>query len=145
MISLLLALGLALPATAKPPAAKPPVAKVPGARPPVDKLAADKPAGDRRAVQPAPIGYLTASELAARCGDSSPAATSYCFAYIAAVHDTTQAYEQWLNQREFCPPAGTPQADLRRAFLTYVVAYPQYRSGEAASVVVVALKEFYPC
>ncbi len=96
-------------------------------------------------IQPAPVGYLNAGDLAARCQDSSPAATSYCFAFITGVHDTAQAYELWLNQREFCPPAGTAQADLRRAFLTYMTAYPQNRGGEAASVVVVALKETYPC
>jgi hypothetical protein len=98
-----------------------------------------------KAVQPAPIGYLTAAELAARCNDNSAAATSYCFAFITGVHDTAQAYEQWLNQREFCAPKGVVQADLRRAFLAYLTAYPQYKEGEAASVVIVALKETYPC
>lgn len=96
-------------------------------------------------VNPAPIGYLSAGELAIRCADSSPSSSSYCFAFITGVHDTAQAYELWLNQREFCPPVGTVQADLRRAFLTYLSAYPQSRTGVAASVVVVALKETYPC
>lgn len=102
-------------------------------------------AGDTMKVQPAPIGYMTAGELATRCSDNSAPATSYCFAFITGVHDTAQAYELWLSQREFCPPKGTAQADLRRAFMTYLTAYPQNRAGEAASVVVVALKETYPC
>lgn len=96
-------------------------------------------------VKAAPIGYLTAAELAERCTSSGSATSSSCFAFIAGVHDTVQAYELWLNQREFCIPAGTPQADLRRVFLAYLVAHPVNRSGEAASVVVVALKETYPC
>ncbi len=98
--------------------------------------------------QPSPraeIGYLTAAALAQRCQDSAPANITYCFAYIASVHDTMRAYEIWLGQREFCIPQANAQGDLRRAFLTYVSAYPQNSSGQAASVVVVALKQTYPC
>lgn len=91
------------------------------------------------------IGYLTAGELADRCAMTDAAGVSYCFAYIAAVHDTMRAYELWLGQREFCVPAGTSQSDLRRAFVTYLSAYPAGRAGQAASVVVVSLKESFPC
>lgn len=112
-------------------------------------------AGEKASPQPAPpisvsptpakIGYLTAGQLADRCSDNSAAGSTYCFAFITGVHDTVQAYEQWLAQREFCVPAGTPQADLRRSFLSYMLVYPQNSGGEAASVVVVALKAAYPC
>jgi Rap1a immunity proteins len=91
------------------------------------------------------IGYLTAGTLAERCQDSAPANINYCFAYIASVHDTMRAYEIWLEQREFCIPEKNAQGDLRRAFLTYLSAYPQNSNGQAASVVVVALKQTYPC
>lgn len=91
------------------------------------------------------LGYATAGALADRCSGTSPADISYCFAYIAAVHDTMRAYEIWLGMREFCVPAGQSQADLRRAFTTYLSAYPTNRSGQAASVIVVSLKETYPC
>lgn len=92
------------------------------------------------------LGYLTAAELERRCGATGGAADiSYCFAYIAAVHDAMRAYEVWLGLREFCAPPAVPQSDLRRAFLTYLSAYPSNRSGQAASVIVVALKETYPC
>lgn len=89
------------------------------------------------------IGYFTAGNLADRCASSD--GISYCFAYIAAVHDTMRAYEVWLDQKEFCPPAALAQGDLRRSFLTYMSAYPGNRSGQAASVIVVALKQTYPC
>lgn len=92
------------------------------------------------------LGYLTAAELERRCSASGATADiSYCFAYIAAVHDAMRAYEVWLGLREFCAPPAVPQSDLRRAFLTYLSAYPSNRSGQAASVIVVALKETYPC
>lgn len=91
------------------------------------------------------IGFLTAGSLAERCQDGAYANINYCFAYIASVHDTMRAYEIWLGQKEFCVPGENRQGDLRRAFLTYLSAYPQNANGQAASVVVVALKQTYPC
>lgn len=91
------------------------------------------------------LGYLTAGELANRCHDSSTAGVTYCFSYIAAVRDTIRAYEIWLNQREFCEVGRLSQGELRQAFLAYLSAYPSNRSGQAASVIVVALKQTYPC
>jgi len=90
-------------------------------------------------------GYLTAGRLVEQCSSNVPAAISACYAYIAAVHDTMLAYEVWLNQREFCVPSSATQSDLRLAFLGYMSAYPRYRTGQAASAVVVALKGAYPC
>ncbi|BBD99700.1 hypothetical protein SAMIE_1032010 [Sphingobium amiense] len=124
MIASLVALAVA--------AATPPVPAVPQTPPP--------------AAAESELGYLTAAELERRCGAGGATADiSYCFAYIAAVHDAMRAYEVWLGLREFCAPPAVPQSDLRRAFLTYLSAYPSNRSGQAASVIVVALKESYPC
>lgn len=100
------------------------------------------------AVQVAPnssSGLLNAGQLKDRCEASTAAEISYCFAYIAGVYDTVHAYESWLKLREFCPPADVAQGDLRRAFIEYLDNKPGYRAGEAASVVVVALKERYAC
>jgi hypothetical protein len=94
---------------------------------------------------PLDLGFLTAQALADRCNTASAADTSYCYAYITGIHDTMRAYEAWLNLKEFCPPAGITQGELRRAVLGYLIAYPQNRQGQAASVVVVALKTAYPC
>lgn len=91
------------------------------------------------------LGYLTAGQLSDRCYDSSTASVTYCFSYIAAVRDTIRAYEIWLKQREFCEVGRLSQGELRQAFLSYLKAYPSNRSGQAASVIVVALKQTYPC
>lgn len=93
----------------------------------------------------ADLGYLTADQLLRKCSQSDPSSSSYCFAYIAAVTDTARAYEIWLEAKEFCLPARVSQAETRRAFLTYLDVYPQQKSGQAASVVVNALKQTYPC
>lgn len=94
---------------------------------------------------PADMGFFSAGALADRCIGSAASDISYCFAYITAVHDTMKAYEVWLETKEFCVPRLMAQADLRRAFLTYISAYPANRGGQAASVIVVALKQTYPC
>lgn len=91
------------------------------------------------------LGYLTADQLSRRCGQSDPSSSSYCFAYIAAVTDTARAYEIWLNAKEFCLPSRISQAETRRAFLTYIKVYPSQSTGQAASVVINALKQTYPC
>lgn len=91
------------------------------------------------------IGYLTAQQLSTKCRSNASAEISYCFAYIAAVTDAARAYEIWLNAREFCLPAGIAQSEVRSAFMTYVSAYPSDASGQAASVVINALKQTYPC
>lgn len=97
--------------------------------------------------QSAPLasGLFSAGQLRQRCLSNVPADASYCFAYIAGVHDSVRAYEAWLNLQEFCAPRRVPQGDLRRAFIDYVGAHPEDAVGEAASVVVVSLKVRYPC
>ncbi|TIX51247.1 Rap1a/Tai family immunity protein [Alteraurantiacibacter aquimixticola] len=94
---------------------------------------------------PGSIGYLTAGGLADRCGENSAESLSYCFAFMAAVRDTARAYEIWINQREFCMPAGTAQSEIRDIFLAKIESEPSAREGQAASVVLVALKEAFPC
>ena len=99
-------------------------------------------------LQIAPSGsssLFSAGQLKDRCESGSAADISYCFAYIVGAYDTVRAYETWLNLREFCVPAGISQGELRRAFLDYLNDKPGFRSGEAASVVVVSLKQRYAC
>ena len=90
-------------------------------------------------------GLFSSGQLRQRCLSNVPADASYCFAYITGVHDTVRAYEAWLNQREFCVPRHVPQGDLRQAFIDYLRDKPSDLTGEAASVVVVALKIRYAC
>ncbi len=91
------------------------------------------------------IGFISATNLAERCESSAASLVSYCFAYITGVHDTVRAYETWLRIREFCPPVTSSQADMRRAFLSYLKANPTSGAGEAASVIVLAFKEQFTC
>lgn len=93
----------------------------------------------------ASIGFLTADQLAQQCREGTAFSVTYCLAFLAGVHDSIRAYEQWLDQREFCAPSTVKQRDLSNAFLAFLAAHPEYRGGLASSVAVVALKEAWPC
>ncbi|TCM17998.1 hypothetical protein EDF56_105346 [Novosphingobium sp. PhB165] len=102
-------------------------------------------AADVSAGNGASIGFMTAGQLAEQCREGTPFSVTYCLAFLAGVHDSIRAYEQWLDQREFCAPRDVKQRDLSNAFMAFVAAHPQYRDGLASSVAVVALKEAWPC
>lgn len=91
------------------------------------------------------IGYLTAGQLAEQCRAEAAFPVTYCFAFLAGVRDTLRAYERWLQQSEFCPPAAIKQRDLREALLRFVSGHPGAAEGQAASVAVVAFKQAWPC
>lgn len=102
------------------------------------------PPASGRLIRPSGV-FLSATDLRSRCLSSSPVTVSYCYAYITGVHDSVRAYETWLRFREFCVPLAASQADLRRAFVDYLDKHAEAASGEAASVVVVALKDRFAC
>ncbi|PTW48589.1 hypothetical protein C8J25_10186 [Sphingomonas faeni] len=112
---------------------------------PVPQASAPQAPSSQASAGPLAGGLFSAGQLRQRCLSNVPADASYCFAYITGVHDTVRAYEAWLNQREFCVPRHVPQGDLRQAFIDYLRDKPSDLSGEAASVVVVALKIRYAC
>lgn len=148
LISLILA--AAAPLSAPAPASVEPIpeAGVPVVEAPATRRRGPMPTGSTQPFTPSTrpsIGFLSASSLRDRCEATAATLVSYCFAYITGVHDTVQAYETWLRVREFCPAYTSSQADMRRAFLTYLKANPDAASGEAASVVVLAFKDQFPC
>jgi hypothetical protein len=112
---------------------------------PVSQTSAPQAPMSQASAGPLAGGLFSAGQLRQRCLSNVPADASSCFAYITGVHDTVRAYEAWLNQREFCVPRHVPQGDLRQAFVDYLRDKPSDLSGEAASVVVVALKIRYAC
>jgi hypothetical protein len=142
-VTLFLAAAAALGAPA--PEAAPPAA---APRAPVERMRGPLPSGSTQPLTTTPrpsIGFLSAESLRDRCESNAAGLVSYCFAYITGVHDTVQAYETWLRVREFCPPYTSSQADMRRAFLTYLKGNPDAASAEAASVIVLAFKDQFAC
>lgn len=96
-------------------------------------------------LQPSSPGLLVASDLLPPCNSGFSADFNRCTGYISGVHDTVRAYEAWENLREICPPARISPQELRNAFVDFVRRNPQHAGAQAASVVVLALREKYPC
>lgn len=90
-------------------------------------------------------GYHSAGDLLRKCKDSSSYGRSYCYAYIAAVADSARAYQTWIGSREPCLPRTLRQSELVDLFEEYLVAHPALSDAQAASVIVPALVEAYPC
>lgn len=89
--------------------------------------------------------FQSAGELLAKCRNGSSYGRAYCFAYIAATTDAARAYQTWLGSNELCIPSGTSQGQLVDTYEKYLTAYPTLVDSQAASVVVTALQENYPC
>ncbi|MFC0205070.1 Rap1a/Tai family immunity protein [Novosphingobium soli] len=138
----LLASAAALTPVAPPPSSAPtvPAAQSTEAGPALPSV--DLPRRPRGVTTPS---FLTAGDLQAKCQDKALAMVSYCYAYVTGVHDSVKAYEVWLNMREFCRPLRMSQSELRQAFLEYLGKNPAAIRGEAASVVVIALRQKYAC
>jgi hypothetical protein len=87
--------------------------------------------------------YYSADQFKQDCSDIGR--IDGCFAFVSAVSDTSRAYQQWMNFREYCLPAGVMRGDLRDATLRYLDLHPREGDALAASVVILALKDRYPC
>lgn len=106
---------------------------------------------ERAAAEPASVsderrlGYVFGSDLLARCTEGSVTSTSYCFGYVAAVFDSVRSYEVWQNMREFCVPQTATLSDLRATVVGYLQRHQERLDGQAGSLVVLALRDAYPC
>lgn len=90
-------------------------------------------------------GYHSAGDLLRKCRDTSSYGRSYCYAYIAAVADSARAYQTWIGSQEPCLPSTLRQSELVDLFEDYLLANPALSDAQAASVIVPALVEAYPC
>ena len=88
--------------------------------------------------------FRTGSELLALCTGGT-ATIGYCFGFVMGVLDTVKAYESWNKWREVCAPSGTTQGEYRDAVVTFLRANPNDLDGQAASLVVLALRDRFPC
>lgn len=90
-------------------------------------------------------GFQYGSDLLSRCTAGYAADEAACLAYITGVHDSVRAYEEWGSLREVCSPGKTRPMDLRNTVVDYLTRNADYLTGQAASVIILALREKYPC
>ena len=107
--------------------------------------AAAEPAPQQESGSAGTSGFQSAGQVLRKCRDESTFGKSYCFAYIAAVADSARAYQAWLGTNGMCLPNRTSQGTLVDVFDAYLVANPSLTQSQAASVIVTALQERFPC
>lgn len=107
--------------------------------------AAAAPPPQQEAAPAGTSGYQSAGQVLRKCRDESTFSKSYCFAYVAAVADSARAYQAWLGTDSMCLPGRTSQGTLVDVFDAYVAANPSLTHSQAASVIVTALQERFPC
>jgi hypothetical protein len=90
-------------------------------------------------------GFESAGELLRKCRQTSSFGRNYCFAYLAATADAARSYRVWLGSGDPCLPANLTLGSLTDIFEAYLVANPSLTSAQAASVMVAALQEAFPC
>lgn len=95
------------------------------------------------ASQSAPSAYFTAEQLKAQCQTAQ--GVGECFAFIAGTVDASRAYQQWMSFREFCAPEGMTRGELRDVTMRYLDLHPKQGDAQAASIVILSLKDRYPC
>jgi len=86
-----------------------------------------------------------ASDLLARCTSGFAADEGRCRGYISGVYDTVRAYEEWQSAREICTPSKVTDLELRNTFVDFVSSHPDDLQAQAASVVVLALRDKFSC
>lgn len=90
-------------------------------------------------------GFQNAEQLYSYCRGSSVAGQEYCFAYIAAVADSVRAYQTWFKLHDVCLRAAVTHGALAETFASYFEKNPSLGRNQAASVVVLAMQEQFPC
>jgi hypothetical protein len=81
---------------------------------------------------------VTAKTLAAICAESR----ATCLAYVVGAAD---GFSSGANVQIFCIPVNMTNDQLATIALRYVRVHPELDHANAASVVVVALREAFPC
>lgn len=107
--------------------------------------AAAEPAAQQESAPGGTIGFQSAGQVLRKCRDESSFSKSYCFAYVAAVADSARAYQAWLGSDGMCLPNRVSQGTLVDVFDAYLAANPSLTQSQAASVIVTALQERFPC
>jgi hypothetical protein len=94
---------------------------------------------------PGAAGFSSANEVLKACNSELSQEVIRCREYITGVVDTVRAYEAWTGGSEFCAPANLRVPQIRNAFVDFVRSRPDMERGQAASVLVLALRQRFPC
>ena len=70
----------------------------------------------------------------------------YCRGYVIGAVDTaSNFYPGVLKARAYCVPVGTPTDQVTDKVVRYLEAHPEQKDWSAATEVLLALQQAYPC
>lgn len=97
--------------------------------------------------------FKIGADLKASCdgtaaGEQNASTAEYllCLGYLQGVADTDATLAEWSDSaRQACIPQGITSSQLRRVFLDWIGARPDHLRFSAASLVLTAFSESWPC
>lgn len=101
-----------------------------------------------------PVYFKVGDDVKTSCegtaaGEAKSSTAEYllCLGYLQGVVDTDVTYAEWSQYpRQICIPKGVTSSGLRQVFLEWLNAKPpEYLSFGAASLVLTAYSETWPC
>ncbi|MEO5493084.1 MAG: Rap1a/Tai family immunity protein [Sphingomonas sp.] len=88
-------------------------------------------------------GWETGNSLLSDCQSDNPAKQAFCLGYVGAIGDWTQS-DPRLGSR-VCLPAGGVRSQMVDVVVKYLKDNPAERAKGASLLVVLALREAFPC
>jgi hypothetical protein len=90
------------------------------------------------------LGFETGNKLYANCLETD-ARRLDCAGYVSGVSDTLTAMQSVSGREAYCPTVDVTRAQVRDVAIKYLAAHPEKRHYAAASLVMMALTEAFPC
>ena len=98
-------------------------------------------------INPANARYFSAKKLLPECETESSINRAICNGYLAGANDA-HGMHTGLDEgakKSICIPAGASIERLRKVFVKFVNDNPKHSHQDAASVVITAFYEAFPC
>jgi hypothetical protein len=92
--------------------------------------------------------YYDGNKLFSDCTEKDPVSDGLCSGYIIGVFDSHAAYLALLPYGAinlFCPPQGAAAGQVRDIVVRYLETHPETLQYTAASEIIVALMDAFPC
>ena len=93
---------------------------------------------------PANAKYFSAKKLLSECETESLINRALCNGYLAGANDAHELHTE-LDEGAICIPAGASIERLRTIFVKFANDNPEDSHLDAASVVITAFSEAFPC
>ncbi len=89
--------------------------------------------------------FETGESLYRKCIAEDVRERYYCYGFVSAVSDSVVSYKSVGAHQPVCIDTKLTRQDLRDTVVAYLRANPARRPLAASDLVIIALKEAYPC